>query len=108
MSRGNGSQNEMSDRNNGVNSSLNMNRIHNRTNNNHDEYNLDMRANKSEKIAEDDPLTGHRKWDANEPLKPSCADKFASTHFFMVIFLLAYVLQGPLTHLLAFEERKRF
>lgn len=98
MSRGNGSLNEISDlnhRNNGINSNLNTNRIHNKTNNNHDEYSLDMRANKNEKVAEEDPLTGRRKWDA-EALQPGCADKFASTNFFMVIFLLAYILQGKL------------
>lgn len=97
MSRGNGSLNEINDlnhRNNGLTSNSNTNRNHNRTNNNHDEYSLDMRAGKNEKVAEEDPLTGHRKWDENETLKPSCGDKFASTNFFMVIFLLAYVLQG--------------
>lgn len=104
MSRGNGSLNEISDlthRNNGLNSNANINHIHNRTNNNHDEYSLDMRANKNEKVAEDDPLTGNRKWDVEETLKPSFRDKFASTHFFMVIFLLAYILQGTLINLTA-------
>lgn len=67
-------------------------------NNNHDEYKLDMKTNGSEKVAEDDPLTGHRKWNlvesSNETTEPRWTNRFASTNFFMVIFLLAYVLQG--------------
>lgn len=67
-------------------------------NNNHDEYKMDMKANGNDKVAEEDPLTGHRKWDVDEASKesfqPRWAQRFASTKFFMVIFLLAYVLQG--------------
>lgn len=66
--------------------------------NNNDEYKMDMKTNGNDKVAEDDPLTGHRKWEltdgAKEPARPSWSQRFASTNFFMVIFLLAYVLQG--------------
>lgn len=69
-------------------------------NNNHDEYKLDMKTNINDKVAEDDPLTGHRKWDvvegSKEVFQPRWTQRFASTNFFMVIFLLAYVLQGKL------------
>lgn len=68
-------------------------------NNNHDDYKMNMKTtNGSDKVAEDDPLTGHRKWDvvegSKEGFQPRWAQRFASTNFFMVIFLLAYVLQG--------------
>lgn len=64
-------------------------------NNNQDEYKMDVKINGNEKVAEDDPLTGHRKWDETEGSKESrWTQRFASTNFFMVIFLLAYVLQG--------------
>lgn len=68
-------------------------------NNNHDEYKTDMKTNgnSNEKVAEDDPLTGHKKWDidgSGEAFQPRWAQRFATTNFFMVIFLLAYVLQG--------------
>ena len=70
----------------------------NNLNNNHDEYKMDIKTNGNDKVAEDDPLTGHRKWTveggSKEALKPRWAQRFASTKFFMVIFLLAYVLQG--------------
>jgi MFS family permease len=76
----------------------NMDNKHNGLNNNHDEYKMDMKTIASEKVAEDDPLTGHRKWNvvesSKEALKPRWGNRFASTNFFMVIFLLAYVLQG--------------
>lgn len=58
---------------------------------------MDMKTNGNEKVAEDDPLTGHKKWEldgAKEASQPRWAQRFASTNFFMVIFLLAYVLQG--------------
>lgn len=58
---------------------------------------MDMKTNGNEKVAEDDPLTGHKKWEldgAKEAAQPRWAQRFASTNFFMVIFLLAYVLQG--------------
>lgn len=107
-----GSPNDSSDPNQQTANGLNGNNIHkngngravmeghngNGLNNNHDEYKMDMKTNGSEKVAEDDPLTGHRKWtvveSSKEVLKPRFADRFASTNFFMVIFLLAYVLQG--------------
>lgn len=64
-------------------------------NNNQDEYKLDMKSNGSDKIAEDDPLTGRRKREGSESAKePKWSQRFASTNFFMLIFLLAYVLQG--------------
>lgn len=67
-------------------------------NNNHDDYKMDMKTNGNDKVAEDDPLTGHRRWDivegSKEVLQPRWSQRFASTNFFMVIFLLAYVLQG--------------
>lgn len=68
-------------------------------NNNHDEYKMDMKTNgnSNEKVAEDDPLTGHKKWDIDgsaEAFQPRWAQRFATTNCFMVIFLLAYVLQG--------------
>lgn len=67
----------------------------NSLNNNHDEYKMDVKTNGNEKVAEDDPLTGHRTWgDVERTKEPRWAQKFASTNFFMVIFLLAYVLQG--------------
>lgn len=69
-------------------------------NNNHDDYKMDIKTNGNDKVAEDDPLTGHRKWDiveeSKEVFQPRWAQRFASTNFFMVIFLLAYVLQGQL------------
>lgn len=66
-------------------------------NNNQDAYKMDMKTNGNDKIAEEDPLTGHRRWhenDIKEGFQPRWAQRFASTNFFMVIFLLAYVLQG--------------
>lgn len=67
-------------------------------NNNHEEYKMDIKTNGNDKVAEDDPLTGHRRWDvvegSKESFQPRWAQRFASTNFFMVIFLLAYVLQG--------------
>lgn len=65
-------------------------------NNNQDEYKVDMKSNGSDKIAEDDPLTGRRKREGSEggAKEPKWSQRFASTNFFMLIFLLAYVLQG--------------
>lgn len=67
----------------------------NGVNNNHDQYKMDVKTNGIDKVAEDDPLTGHRTWnDVERAKEPRWSQKFASTNFFMVIFLLAYVLQG--------------
>lgn len=81
---------------NGKSSQTNGN--HNGLNNNHDEYNMDMKTNGNDKLAEDDPLTEPRKWDVMESTSETgqarFLQKFASTKFFMVIFLFAYVLQG--------------
>lgn len=65
-------------------------------NNNQDEYKLDMKSNGSDKVAEDDPLTGRRRRQGSEggAKEPKWSQRFASTNFFMLIFLLAYVLQG--------------
>lgn len=116
MSLSNGSPDENSDfsqrATNGLNSSFNKNgrspqkvatvsndsrRNGNSLNNNHDEYKVDMK-NGNDKVTEDDPLTGRRKWNAagqsGEAFQPRWRQKFASTKFFMVVFLLAYVLQG--------------
>lgn len=67
-------------------------------NNNQDEYKLDMKTNGNDKIAEDDPLTGRRRREVSESgaKEPKWSQRFASTNFFMLIFLLAYVLQGKL------------
>lgn len=113
MSLLNGSPNDSSDPNQYTTNGHNGNNVHkngngragmdtvhniNGLNNNHDEYKMDMKSSLSEKVAEDDPLTGHRKWNvvesSKETLKPRWSNRFASTNFFMVIFLLAYVLQG--------------
>lgn len=111
MSLINGSPDDNSDSNqktNGQNNNLHKfgrnsqkdveSRNGNGLNNNHEEYKMEIKTNGNEKVAEDDPLTGHRKWDVVEGSKdafqPRWAQKFASTNFFMVIFLLAYVLQG--------------
>lgn len=60
-------------------------------NNNHDEYKMDMKLNGNDKSnAEEDPLTGS----LGPPQRLRWRQRFASTNFFMVIFLLAYVLQG--------------
>lgn len=59
-------------------------------NNNHDEYKMDLKQNGNDKSnAEEDPLTG-----SFPPKRLRWRHRFASTNFFMVIFLLAYVLQG--------------
>lgn len=64
-------------------------------NNNRDEYKADARANGIEKVAEDDPLTGHSNWDeAERPTKPHWAQRFATTQCFMIVFLFAFILQG--------------
>lgn len=67
-------------------------------NNNRDEYKLDMKSNGSDKVAEDDPLTGRRRREGSEggAKEPKWSQRFASTNFFMLIFLLAYVLQGKM------------
>jgi hypothetical protein len=73
---------------------------HNGLNNNRDEYKMDMKTHGSDKdkVAEEDPLTGHQKWQviegAKESSPPRWRHRLASTNFFMVIFLLAFVLQG--------------
>lgn len=106
MSLMNGSTNSNTDPNqNGLNILKNCNgrtvmedHSGNGLNNNHDEYKVDMKSNGSEKIAEDDPLTGRRRKIVVESSRqiaaPRWSNRFASTNFFMVIFLLAYVLQG--------------
>jgi hypothetical protein len=106
MSPLNGSANAGSDPNqNGGNNHQNGNgrtvmdaHTGNGLNNNHDEYKVDMKSNGGEKVAEDDPLTGRRRKivieSSRENLTPRWTNRFASTNFFMVIFLLAYVLQG--------------
>lgn len=83
---------------NGKNSQQTHENSHNGNglNNNRDEYKMDMKT--SDKVTEDDPLTGHQKWEvvkgSPETSKPRWTHKLSSTKFFMVIFLLAYVLQG--------------
>jgi hypothetical protein len=71
---------------------------HNGLNNNREEYRMDMKIN--DKVAEDDPLTGHQKWQVVENVTeispPRWRHRLASTNFFMVIFLLAFVLQGAI------------
>lgn len=70
-------------------------------NNNQDEYKMDIKLNGSNNDKngnaneedEDDPLTGQFIAKASQK-KMKWRRKFASTNFFMVIFLLAYVLQG--------------
>lgn len=109
MSLLNGSPDENSGSNqhiNGLNSNFHVNgknsqreATHNGNgglNNNQDEYKMDMKTNGNDKVAEDDPLTGHRRWDLIQggAKEPRWSQKFASTNFFMLIFLLAYVLQG--------------
>lgn len=76
---------------NGLNNSNN--------NNNHEEYKMDMKFNGNDKInAEEDPLTGSplnsgdTSQQNNQQVK--WRHRFASTNFFMVVFLVAYVLQG--------------
>lgn len=67
-------------------------------NNNREEYKVDMKLIGSEKVAEDDPLTGQTRKvvvaSSRDNQQPRWSNRFASTNFFMVIFLLAYVLQG--------------
>lgn len=68
-------------------------------NNNRDEYKMDMKTNGIDKVAEEDPLTGRRQWEVlNTTKEPKWSQRFASTNFFMLIFLLAYVLQGDFSH----------
>jgi len=72
------------------NSSHNGNGLNN---NNHEEYKMNL---VKRNVAEEDPLTGPQqpqRWSVSSD-RPQWAHKFASTNFFMVIFLLAYVLQG--------------
>lgn len=99
MSQTNGSPDDISDHTNGSfrsngkrEGSSNGNGGLN--NNNRDDYRMVMKTNGNDKVAEEDPLTGHRKWDINTPKEPKWSQRFASTNFFMLIFLLAYVLQG--------------
>ena len=67
----------------------------NSLNKNHDIYNTDLKTNGNDRVEEDDPLTGPKKSDEEEATtEPNCRQRFATTNFFMVIFLLAYVLQG--------------
>lgn len=110
MNLANGSTDDSSDPNqtttNGLSANLHKNGNNNNDsyngnglNNNRDEYKMDMKTNGSEKVAEDDPLTGRQKWEVVVGSKqaltaPRWSQRFASTNFFMVIFLLAYVLQG--------------
>ncbi|KAG5682319.1 hypothetical protein PVAND_011678 [Polypedilum vanderplanki] len=66
-------------------------------NNNYTDYRMDIKGNGNDKMrAEEDPLTGPRqnKVTDNSLQKLKWRRRFASTNFFMVIFLLAYVLQG--------------
>lgn len=71
-------------------------------NNNHDDFKMDMKLNGNDKnLNEDDPLTGaQQNWQfvnsssGNESSRLKWRHRFASTNFFMVIFLIAYVLQG--------------
>lgn len=107
MSLMNGSTNSNTDPNkNGLNIHKNGNgrtamedHSGNGLNNNHDEYKVDMKFNIREKVAEEDPLTGRRRKfvvveTSRVSTQPRWSNRFASTNFFMVIFLLAYVLQG--------------
>lgn len=71
-------------------------------NNNHDEYKMDMKLNGNDKgsNAEEDPLTGSSHCNNGDSIpqqqqqRLKWRHRFASTNFFMVIFLVAYVLQG--------------
>lgn len=74
-------------------------------NNNHDDFKMDMKLNGNDKnLNEEDPLTGaQQNWqfvnslngnNSNENSRLKWRHRFASTNFFMVIFLIAYVLQG--------------
>lgn len=70
-------------------------------NNNHDDFKMDMKLNGNDKILnEEDPLTGTQNWqilkssNCTENTRIKWRHRFASTNFFMVIFLIAYVLQG--------------
>lgn len=75
-------------------------------NNNHDDFKMDMKLNGNDKnLNEEDPLTGaQQNWqimsssnggsNGNECRGMKWRHRFASTNFFMVIFLIAYVLQG--------------
>lgn len=73
-------------------------------NNNHDDFKMDMKINGNDKnLNEDDPLTGaNQNWQfvnssgnsGSENAKLKWRYRFASTNFFMVIFLIAYILQG--------------
>lgn len=63
------------------------------------DYSMDMQKNgNNNKNTEEDPLTGQRDFVLNLQTQPDTnlrwRSKFASTNFFMVVFLLAYVLQG--------------
>ncbi|XP_070494432.1 solute carrier organic anion transporter family member 74D [Chironomus tepperi] len=66
--------------------------------NNSYDYNMDMKTNGNNKNTEEDPLTGQREFVLNlqkgTDTNLRWRNKFASTNFFMVVFLLAYVLQG--------------
>lgn len=73
-------------------------------NNNHEQYKMDMKTNGMEKVAEEDPLTGRRQGNNDDVIetshcgigscRPNWARRFASTNYFMVVFLVAYVMQG--------------
>ncbi|CAG9805493.1 unnamed protein product [Chironomus riparius] len=77
-------QNSNVDNNNSINSSY--------------DYTMDMKTNGNNKNTEEDPLTGQRDFILNLQNEPDpnlrWRNKFASTNFFMVVFLLAYILQG--------------
>lgn len=68
----------------------------NNNNNSHNEYKMDVKLNNgNNKNTEEDPLTGQRDQNTDSTKKKlKWRRKFASTNFFMVVFLLAYVLQG--------------
>jgi hypothetical protein len=75
------------------------NTVNNNNNiNNSYDYSMDMKTNGSNKNTEEDPLTGQRDFILNlqngTETKLKWRSRFASTNFFMVVFLLAYVLQG--------------
>lgn len=94
-----------------IKANSNSNSNINNNNNNNNDYRLDMKVNGNDNskltntMAEDDPLTGQRQYNissnsggggasSSSMQKFKWRKRFASTNFFMVIFLLAYVLQG--------------
>lgn len=68
-------------------------------NNSYNDFRMDMRLNGSRQNTEADPLTGQNSFieshqNEEQSTRLKWRNKIASTNFFMVVFLLAYVLQG--------------